>query len=94
MNESFIVVIILCLLIFAFTLGWNISVNRWRNGRERILKTLNHLETQVEEFNQKRLRDPQRGWTDVGTEYAISRMQATIRVLQSEIEDRNDREPK
>ena len=85
-----IVVIILSFSILAFIFGWNLAVSKWRKGREHIMLNLARLESQVNEFNVSRELDPQRGWTDVGTQYAISRMKNTIRELTEEIEKRSD----
>jgi Ni/Co efflux regulator RcnB len=84
-------ILFLTLVSIAFIAGWNLSVKKWRATRTQILSNLEKLEDQVNSFNEQRLLDPQRGWTDVGTQYALIKMESTIREVRSEIEDRKER---
>lgn len=88
----FVVITILVLGTVIFVTGWNLAVHKWREGRTKLMANVERLEGQVHEFNEQRQKDPQRGWTDVGTQYALTRMENTIAAIREQIEGRKDRD--
>lgn len=87
-SPEFVVIALIVLGTVFFILGWNISVHRWRAGRERLSANVDRLEKQVNEFHEARMKDPQRGWTDVGTEYALIRIESEIANIRTELAGR------
>lgn len=89
--DLFRFLIALLIAVIGFIMGWNLSVRRFIRRRRRLEQYITKLESEVRSFNREREEDPQRAWTDVGTQYVVNQIEQLCQSIREEVSGRRER---